>query len=334
MNSPENIPAKTGMNPFKKKLLIAVLVIDFFIFVPIVWFFVFVPSGQIKSLENHFVSYKFENEKVTYKIVSKKPKNWVSFKDINYTAAHAIVVSEDWAFYNHSGYDMNQIKDAVSEATQGGRKRGASTISQQLVKNLFFTNQRSLHRKFKELASSIVLERNLTKERILETYLNVVEFAPGVYGIHDAAKFYFGKKPKDLTAKEGAFLAMLLPNPKRNMESFKQGKLTDFGKKTVNQILDKMVISGYLKKEQVPALRKVNIFKKNNRKNSKNKRKLDSTLLSSLSNSKSKKRKNRKPNFEVNYRSDKALQLSDEPEFDEDAILDDNSGFQEEFKAD
>ncbi|MDC1174407.1 transglycosylase domain-containing protein [Bacteriovoracaceae bacterium] len=330
---------------FKKKLLVFIIVIDIIIFVPIVWYFVEVPSSAIESLQDSYIQStvtarpKEPNKyDVDYKIVGKKPKNWVTLKQMNYTAVHAIVVSEDWAFYDHSGYDSNQIADAIQEATEGGRKRGASTISQQLVKNLFFTNDKSLYRKAKEFVSSVVLERNLSKEKILETYLNVIEFAPGVYGIGNASKFYFNKHPKDLTAKEGAFLAMLLPNPKRNMESFKQKGLTEFGEKTVNAILEKMVVSGYLKKEQLDGVKADVLFRDSKTKASAKKLNSDKNekgLMSSLNvlKSGSAKRKKKK-NFKVNYRSDKALQLSDEPEFDEDAILDDNSGLEEEFKAD
>lgn len=133
---------------------------------------------------------------------------------------------------------------------EGKRVRGASTISQQLAKNLFTDGDRSYLRKIKELIATVILERALSKERILELYLNVIEYGEGIYGIEAAAKHYFKKSASELNTKEGAFLAMLLPNPKRYSQSFRERKLTEYAEETINKILDKMAVAKYISKEE------------------------------------------------------------------------------------
>ena len=168
-------------------------------------------------------------------------KDWVKIERVSYYAKWAIVVSEDWAFYEHQGVDFNQLELVIKESI-GKHKltRGASTISQQVVKNLFFSNERSIIRKFKEMILTYKLEQVLTKDRILELYLNIAELGEDLYGIKAASKFYFNKKPYALSAKEGAFLAMLLPSPKKYSISFRNRELTDYAKSTVDSILVKL----------------------------------------------------------------------------------------------
>ena len=239
------------MTKTKKNLIIASLILDVIILIPVLFYFLVIPRSKIDRLSKGFVEVKTTANKASYKIVDKKPKGWKTLKEINYTAAHAIVVSEDWDFYNHSGYDLGQVKEAVGDSVQGKKLRGASTISQQLIKNLFLSNERSMIRKAKELSFTMYMERSVSKEKTLEIYLNIIEYGEGVYGITNAPKHYFNKSPKNLTAREGAFLAMLLPSPKKHAQSFKDKKLTPFANKVVNSILVKLVRAKYLKEEQL-----------------------------------------------------------------------------------
>lgn len=206
---------------------------------------------KVYKLKNNYISINIDsNNKPHYKIVKKHPNTWVRLENINYIAHQSILVSEDWGFYQHSGYDLNQIKKAITDILTNKRYRGASTITQQLVKNLFLTNEKSFSRKIKEFLIAIKIESVLSKNQILEVYLNIIEYGEGLYGIANASKFYFNKSPKNLTPKEGAFIAMLLPNPKKYSQSFRDKKLTDFAKKIINSIIDKMVQAKYFSKEE------------------------------------------------------------------------------------
>jgi monofunctional biosynthetic peptidoglycan transglycosylase len=126
----------------------------------------------------------------------------------------AVMAAEDQKFASHRGFDMDQIADALTVARQGGRVRGASTLSQQTVKNLFLWPGQSWLRKGLEAALTLLVETLWPKQRVLEMYLNVAEFGPGVYGVEAAAGRYFGKPAVHLNEAESALLAAVLPNPR------------------------------------------------------------------------------------------------------------------------
>ena len=138
-------------------------------------------------------------------------KDWVSWEEIAPVMGRSAVAAEDANFCNHWGFDMAAIRLAIEE----GGTRGASTISQQVVKNVFLWQGRSYIRKAMEAVLTPVVELVWTKQRILEVYLNVAEFAEGVFGIQAAARHYFGVDAVDLTAVQAARLAAVLPDPKR-----------------------------------------------------------------------------------------------------------------------
>ncbi len=191
-----------------------------------------------------------KGEQPDVKFQATKPDSWVALSDISRLAVGAILVSEDWAFYQHKGFDPKQIREAIQEDLAGKRTRGASTITQQVVKNVFLTREKTLSRKAKELLLAVKLEELVGKKKILETYLNIAEWGEGIYGIRGAASHYFGKSPSELTAREGAFLAMLLPSPIRYSQSFRDKELTAFARKSIDAILDKMVRANYLTPEE------------------------------------------------------------------------------------
>jgi monofunctional glycosyltransferase len=141
---------------------------------------------------------------------------WVPLSGISPHLRHAVVAAEDASFFTHEGFDWEGIKEAAKYNLEAGElKRGGSTITQQLAKNLYLSSERSLFRKAREALITRSLEQHLTKKRILELYLNVAEWGRGVYGAEAAARHHFGKPSRDLTADEAAWLAAILPSPRR-----------------------------------------------------------------------------------------------------------------------
>jgi len=141
---------------------------------------------------------------------------WVPLSRISPHLRQAVVEGEDASFFTHEGFDWEGIKDAALYNLEAGKlKRGGSTITQQLAKNLYLSSERSLLRKAREALIASSLEQHLTKERILELYLNVAEWGQEVYGAEAAARHHFKKSSRDLTADEAAWLAAILPSPRR-----------------------------------------------------------------------------------------------------------------------
>jgi monofunctional glycosyltransferase len=163
----------------------------------------------------------------------RREQMWVPLDRISPNLQRAVLAGEDTNFVTHHGFDYEAIRKAweqaqqetAREAKQEGEddnwlpnfpefKRGASTISQQLAKNLYLSSQRSMWRKGQEAVLTVMLERSLNKRRILEIYLNVIEWGDGVYGAEAAARRYFRKPASALTANEAAFLSAIIPNPR------------------------------------------------------------------------------------------------------------------------
>lgn len=140
---------------------------------------------------------------------------WVPLSQISPHLRRAVIVAEDARFYSHEGFDWEGIKEAALDNLEAGKfKRGGSTITQQLAKNLYLTTRKSLLRKMREALITRTLEHSLTKARILELYLNVVEWGHHVYGAEAAARHHFGKSADALTREEAALLAAILPAPR------------------------------------------------------------------------------------------------------------------------
>jgi len=139
--------------------------------------------------------------------------DWVNAKEISKNAFAAVIAAEDQTFYQHHGYDKESILLAIETWLDGGRLRGASTISQQVAKNLFLIPARSLWRKGFEAWFTLLVETFWSKDRILEVYLNSIEFGEHLFGIKAASQHYFGISPMQLSRKQSALLATSLPNP-------------------------------------------------------------------------------------------------------------------------
>jgi len=141
---------------------------------------------------------------------------WVPLNRISTNLQRAVIAAEDASFFSHEGFDWEGIKDAAINNLEAGKmKRGGSTITQQLAKNLYLSSERSLLRKAQEALITRLLEHHLTKGRILEIYLNIAEWGRGVYGAEAAARHHFGKSAVELTQDEAAWLAAMLPSPLR-----------------------------------------------------------------------------------------------------------------------
>jgi monofunctional biosynthetic peptidoglycan transglycosylase len=144
----------------------------------------------------------------------KLHKSWTSIEYMGDNIVKAVLAAEDGMFYNHYGFDFEQMQKAIeSNWNKGKRLRGASTISQQTAKNLFFTPTRSWLRKLPEVPITALLELLWTKNRILEVYLNIIETGDGIYGIQAATRYYFKTDAENLSKRQAALLASCLPNP-------------------------------------------------------------------------------------------------------------------------
>ena len=140
---------------------------------------------------------------------------WVRWDGISPHLPIAAVAAEDQKFPGHFGFDFDSIADAMEEKRRGGRLRGASTISQQVAKNLYLWPGQNLVRKGLEAYFTVAIELLWPKRRILEVYLNVAEFGPGVYGVLAASRHAFRREPGDLTPRQAATLIAVLPSPRR-----------------------------------------------------------------------------------------------------------------------
>ncbi|RMF57065.1 MAG: monofunctional biosynthetic peptidoglycan transglycosylase [Calditrichaeota bacterium] len=139
---------------------------------------------------------------------------WIPLKQIPRLLQRTIVVAEDASFWVHDGFDWDEVKKAIQQNWESQKiVRGASTITQQTAKNLYLTPERTFIRKLKEFFITRRLESTLTKSRILEIYLNSIEFGDGIFGIRAAAEYYFGKHPARLSVDEMVRLAAIIPNP-------------------------------------------------------------------------------------------------------------------------
>jgi len=142
--------------------------------------------------------------------------NWTDLKHVHRDLLYAIVLSEDAQFFSHNGIDYDALIAALAENIKSQTWRfGASTISQQTAKNLYLSNNKTLTRKLQELLITYHLEDALSKNEILELYLNIIEFGPELFGIGNACAYYFNKSPANINAAEGAYLALLMPSPRK-----------------------------------------------------------------------------------------------------------------------
>lgn len=168
----------------------------------------------------------------------------------------ALIATEDAAFFNHKGFDWEEMKKSFAANMEQKRfARGGSTITQQLAKNVFLNADKTIVRKVQEAILASRIEDVLTKNSILERYVNVVEFGPKIYGIRKASEHYFFKSPVQLHLLEAAYLTHLLPNPKVYSRTFDKGQLTEFSRKRVLTIARALLFYGHINAQQMKAAR-------------------------------------------------------------------------------
>ncbi len=153
------------------------------------------------------------DESKPYRIVQR----WIGLSRIPRYVIQEIVVAEDGTFYSHGGFDWYEVQESINKNIEQGRAaRGASTITQQLAKNLYLSTSKDPIRNLKEAIITLLLEHSLSKSRILELYVNSIEWGRGIFGIEAASQMYFGKSASELSVDEGARLAAVIPSPLRH----------------------------------------------------------------------------------------------------------------------
>lgn len=176
--------------------------------------------------------------------------NYTPLEQISPYIRKSVLTSEDPSFFSHRGFINEAFKQSIIKNIKTKRfSRGASTISMQLIKNVFLTREKTLSRKLEEILLVYILENNriASKERMLEVYFNIIEWGPNVYGIGEAAHFYFGKHPSQLNLNESLFLASIVPRPRGFMWQFdNQGKLKSFAEKRNEYMTNLMIRRGLL----------------------------------------------------------------------------------------
>ena len=218
------------------------------------------PKVNIKSANSYYLYDKDGNLFVEGVDIN----NWISIEDINPLIIKATISTEDKNFYNHNGFDYFRIAKAMLINIKSGEiKQGASTISQQYIKNLYLTFDKTWKRKIEEAFLTLELETHFSKNEILEGYLNAIDFGGGNYGIKDASKYYFNKDPKDLTQAEASILVGIPKSPSyyNPISNFKNAKKRQY------DVLKSMVNNGYITENEMKKIynEKINFYGKNDK---------------------------------------------------------------------
>jgi membrane peptidoglycan carboxypeptidase len=193
-------------------------------------------EANLNKLNGEFVYRAIINDVLQRPVlVGNANSNYIPLDQISPYLRKCVLTTEDPSFFSHQGFITEAFKQSILKNIKTKKfSRGASTISMQLVKNVFLTREKTMSRKLEEILLVYILENNriVSKERMLEVYFNIIEWGPNVYGIGEASRFYFQKTPSDLTLNECLYLARIIPSPKKFMYQFNdQGKLRDFAKK-------------------------------------------------------------------------------------------------------
>lgn len=223
---------------------------------------------QLSDRFDYLVSsfpYSFTDHDGDVKVMTIGPAN-ENFVPIEYLPEHvywAVVISEDAGFFMHPGVDFAELGAAVIDNIKNNKLRGGSTITQQLAKNLFLNRHKTLIRKFQEMLLAVELDSTFSKNRLLEIYLNMIEWAPGIFGISQAAHYYFDKSPYELTPLESAYLASVIPGPYKYHYQFISGNVNDKWITNLHRILNLLEESGHISFEQyIDALGSTIVFRK------------------------------------------------------------------------
>ena len=211
-------------------------------------------EANLNKLNDEFV-YRAVIQNVQQRsiLVGSENPNYTPLDQISPYMQKCVLTSEDPSFFSHRGFINEAFKQSILKNIRTKKfSRGASTISMQLIKNVFLTREKTVSRKLEEILLVYILENNriASKERMLEVYFNIIEWGPNIYGIGEAAQFYFQKKPIDLTLKECLFLATIVPKPKKFMWQFdNEGNLKPFAKQQQKFLSNLMLRRGILMPE-------------------------------------------------------------------------------------
>ena len=220
-------------------------------------------SERLNYLKGDF-EYTFTNadgRSYSFRVGPSNPR-FARFDDLPTHLVWAVLVSEDAGFYLHKGVAFEELDAAVKDNVKKHRLRGGSTITQQIAKNLFLTREKTLLRKLRELLLAIELDATLSKNRLLEIYFNIVEWAPGVFGITNAANYYFGKTPEELTPMESAYLASIIPGPSKYHYQFLTNNVSERWYDHLYRILTLMHDTGHITLEEyLDSMREAVIFR-------------------------------------------------------------------------
>ena len=191
-----------------KWFLLLLIVYQLWIFIHICWWINFNPSTSA-FMEDRLEVLQEKNPHAELK------HRWVPYKNISPNLKRALIAAEDAKFVDHEGFDWEGIEKAYEKNLKKGKVvAGGSTISQQLAKNLFLSTKRTPWRKLEEAMITVMLESTMSKRRIFEIYLNVIEWGNGIFGAEAAARHYFGTSAKNLSSEQAAKLAAMVPNPR------------------------------------------------------------------------------------------------------------------------
>ncbi len=210
-----------------KKYLLVASVIVFLWLIP--WVFSFYLGAVV------YFPYEADGQSRFTRITGPLPAalglddDWVSGADIPANCKASVIAAEDGNFLDHNGIDVDSIKEAIKRNSKNSkRKIGASTVTQQLVKNVFLYRDKTYLRKAREIVGALMLDFIMSKDRQLTWYLNVVEFGPRVYGLRQASQYYFRKNPNNLSLYECASLVSLLRDPGRSSKYLKSGRVPPY----------------------------------------------------------------------------------------------------------
>ena len=181
-----------------------------------------------------------------------KVYKWVSLRAVNKDLVYAIVMSEDAHFFSHNGINYDALINSIAENLKRREFAfGGSTISQQVVKNIFLDNKKSIMRKIRELVITRRMEKRISKNLILELYLNIAEFGPDIFGVNAASHYYFKKSAYRINAAEGAFMALMLPSPRKNhYRLFQNRNLSERWRRKLQRILKDMLYNDFITEKQ------------------------------------------------------------------------------------
>ncbi|MDZ4165094.1 MAG: monofunctional biosynthetic peptidoglycan transglycosylase [Smithellaceae bacterium] len=203
---------------FKRFLILALALLVLGFISPIALYLFYPSMSGLKEgvpEKTAFMKYREEQWREKGKNI-RMVRHWTPLAAISPNLIRAVIIAEDDKFWQHEGFDYDAIRKALEKDIKKGKfKYGGSTISQQLAKNLFLSPAKTPARKLKEAILTWRLERNLSKKRLIELYLNVAEWGEGIFGVEAASRHYFGKNAHALTPREAARLAAILPNPRR-----------------------------------------------------------------------------------------------------------------------